>query len=143
NEATSYHNFARAMMADADRNVPAFMIMDVTAIRKYGLGIVKPRTRDLSPFVRDGYLIEAGSIAELAQKLGIDQAGLETTVERMNAFARTGEDADFGKGTTAYHRHNGDPAVGPNPCLGPIEKAPFYAVRLYPGDIGAATGIVT
>ena len=62
----------------------------------------------------------------------------------MNEYARTGTDPEFGRGTTAYHRVNGDASRGlPNPNLGPIGAAPFYAVRLLPGDIGAATGLVT
>ena len=61
----------------------------------------------------------------------------------MNAHAKAGVDPDFGRGTTGYHRHNGDAAHGPNPTLGPLETPPFYAVKLYPGDIGAATGLVT
>ncbi len=32
---------------------------------------------------------------------------------------------------------------GANPNLGPIQQAPYYAVRLYPGDIGASTGFLT
>ncbi len=60
----------------------------------------------------------------------------------MNRFAETGLDPQFGRGTTAYHRVNGDASHGPNPTLGPIRTAPFYAVRLYPGDIGAANGLV-
>jgi predicted oxidoreductase len=61
----------------------------------------------------------------------------------MNRYARTGVDPEFGRGTTPYHRVNGDASHGPNPTLGPIDKSPFYAVRLYPGDIGAAAGLVT
>jgi predicted oxidoreductase len=73
----------------------------------------------------------------------VDGAALTQTVANMNTYARTGIDPEFGRGTTPYHRANGDASVGgPNPTLGPIATAPFYAVRLYPGDIGAATGLV-
>jgi 3-oxosteroid 1-dehydrogenase len=33
--------------------------------------------------------------------------------------------------------------VGPNPCLAPIDKPPYYSLRLYPGDIGTKGGLVT
>ncbi|MCC2675278.1 MAG: fumarate reductase/succinate dehydrogenase flavoprotein domain protein, partial [Ramlibacter sp.] len=94
-------------------------------------------------FLRDGYLVEAPSVEALAARLGMDAGVLSATVGRMNAMARTGVDADFHRGTTAYQRNLGDPAVAPNPTLGPIERAPFYAVRLRPGDIGASAGLVT
>ena len=51
--------------------------------------------------------------------------------------------SDFGRGSRAFDRCHGDPTVKPNPNLGPIEKAPFYAVRMYPGDVGTAGGVVT
>jgi succinate dehydrogenase/fumarate reductase flavoprotein subunit len=80
----------------------------------------------------------------VAQKLGIDPAGLQASVEQMNRCAETGTDPDFRRGETAYQRNLGDPAWGgPNPNLGPLRTAPFYAVRLWPGDIGAATGFAT
>jgi predicted oxidoreductase len=66
------------------------------------------------------------------------------TIERFNGYWQGGTDPEFGRGTTAYQRANGDAAWhGPNPSLGPIERAPFYAVKLYPGDIGASTGFAT
>jgi predicted oxidoreductase len=80
----------------------------------------------------------------MAGARGTDAAGLVDTVARMNEYARTGTDPEFGRGATCYHRINGDASRGlPNPNLGPIGAAPFYAVRLLPGDIGAATGLVT
>lgn len=145
NESTSYHQFGKAMFAaNAGRpTIPCFIITDAVGLKRYGLGMVRLGTRDIRPFVNDGYLVEAPTIAALAQKLKVDAAALEATVAEMNAAARTGVDPAFGRGTTAYHRVNGDAGHGPNPTLGPIATAPFYAVRLYPGDIGAATGLVT
>ena len=31
----------------------------------------------------------------------------------------------------------------PNPCVGPIKQAPFYAVKVVPADLGMSAGIVT
>jgi predicted oxidoreductase len=68
---------------------------------------------------------------------------LAETISEANRFAETGVDAAFGKGSSEYNRFYGDPSVGPNPCLGPIRTPPFYAVRVYPGDIGTASGLAT
>jgi succinate dehydrogenase/fumarate reductase flavoprotein subunit len=145
NESTSYHLFVRAMYESNKKvpTIPAFLITDSVGLRKYGMGMVRPGGKGLAPFLADGYLTEGQTLAELAGKLAIDADGLKETVARMNKYAATGVDPEFGRGTTAYHRVNGDVAHQPNPNLGPIGTAPFYAVRLYPGDIGAATGFVT
>ena len=105
--------------------------------------MVRPGGRGIGDFVRDGYLVEASSLGGLAGRLGIDAAALQFTVDRMNRFAQGGVDEDFQRGGTAYQRNLGDPAVVPNPTLGPIEQPPFYAVTLYPGDIGSIVGLAT
>jgi glycine/D-amino acid oxidase-like deaminating enzyme len=145
NEATSYHLFGRAMF-EANKTspcIPCFIITDSAGLRKYGLGMVRMRTKDIRPFLRDGYLIMGETVDELARRLGIEPAALKTTIADMNRYAETGVDPDFARGTTPYHHVNGDVTAGtPNPTLGPIKAAPFYAVKLYPGDIGAAAGLV-
>jgi succinate dehydrogenase/fumarate reductase flavoprotein subunit len=146
NETSSYHLFGIAMQEEnrKDSSIPSFLIADADAVRKYGIGMVRPGGKGFEPFIADGYLTQADTLEELAAKLGIDPVGLKESVARINAYAVTGLDKDFNRGTTAYQRNLGDPAwEGPNPCIGPLRKAPFYAVRLYPGDIGAATGFVT
>lgn len=145
NESTSYHLFVAAMYAaDAGgSHIPAFLIADAPALRKYGMGMIRPGGADIRPFLADGYLTEGRTPAELAAKIGVDPAGLADSIARMNNFAEAGEDADFARGTTVYERANGDPAHGPNPTLGRLEEAPYYAVRLWPGDIGSATGLTT
>ena len=145
NESRSYHEFVAAMYA-ANRDgctIPAFEITDADGLRKYGLGMVRPGGRGLGPFLADGYLVKAETLSDLAGQLGIDADGLADTAARMNGFAETGDDLDFGRGTTVYERANGDPAHGPNPTLGPVGTPPYYAIRLWPGDIGAATGLLT
>jgi len=144
NESSSYHLFARAMFEHdrASPCIPCFIITDAVGLRKYGLGMVRMGTGNLAPYLADGYLVEAASVAELAGKLNVGAKALQDTIANMNNYARTGIDPEFGRGTTPYHRNNGDASVGPNPTLGPIATAPYYAVRLYPGDIGAATGLV-
>ena len=153
NESTSYHLFALAMQQanqtrPAKPAVPAYLICDAQALRKYGIGMVRPGAKSggkgLAPFLADGYLTQANTLAELAQKLGINAQGLQTSVAKINAYADSGVDPDFQRGVTAYQQNIGDPAwPGKNPNLGALTQAPYYAVHLYPGDIGASTGLAT
>lgn len=144
NESTSYHLFGMAMQATG--SVPAFLVCDASALQKYGIGMVRPGAspRDLAPFLADGYLTQGATLDELAGQLGIDAAGLKASVDQMNRYAGTGVDPDFQRGVTAYQQNIGDATAGTrNPNLGPLHTAPFCAVKLHPGDIGAATGFAT
>jgi hypothetical protein len=144
NEAISYHQFALEMLANPDTAIPAFLIADAVGLRKYGLGMVRPGGWGTKAALADGYLVSGETIEQLAQSLNIDPASLRATVNKMNEHARTGRDSEFGRGSTAYQNHNGDAAAGfTNPNLGPIATAPFYALRLYPSDIGTSAGLVT
>ncbi|MCP8687587.1 FAD-dependent oxidoreductase [Marinobacterium sedimentorum] len=146
NESTSYHLFGRAMFQANEETpcIPAYLITDSMGLKKYGLGMVRPGGRGLKPFLQDGYLSCGNTLHELADRLGIDGNGLAQTVSTFNDYAKTGVDADFQRGSTRYERANGDAGhTGPNPCLGALETGPFYAVRLYPGDIGSSAGLVT
>jgi FAD binding domain len=143
NESTSYHLFALGMQA-AQKAVPAYLVADAKALRQYGMGMVRPGGKGLAPFLADGYLTEGTSLDALANKLGISAEGLARSVADNNAFAQTGVDTQFQRGVTAYQQNIGDAtAGGPNPNLGAISEGPFYAVKLYPGDIGAAQGLQT
>lgn len=146
NELTSYHEFGLAMY-ESHRNVPtipAFLICDAPFIKRWGLGLALPGGRSFRHLVRDGYIVEAPDLASLAAQLGIDPVALSESVASFNAGARTGRDVQFGKGGNAYNRYLGDPTIKDrNPNLGTVETGPFYAVRVYPGDIGTAGGIVT
>jgi 3-oxosteroid 1-dehydrogenase len=89
-----------------------------------------------------GLLTVADSLAALADKVGIDGPQLEQTVARFNAHAREGVDPDFGRGATLHDRYYADKKFRPNPCLGPIEEAPFYALRVEAGDLDTKGGLV-
>ena len=146
NESTSYHLFGIAMQQPnpTARCIPAYLIVDAQGMRKYGLGMVRPGGMGLSGALADGYVVKGETVADLATKLSLPPEGLQRTIDTLNGYAETGIDTDFGRGTTLYQRANGDAAwSGPNPSLGAIAQAPFYAVKLYPGDIGAATGLRT
>lgn len=143
NESTSYHLFALGMQS-AMQAIPSYLIADAKALRQYGMGMVRPGGKGLAPFLADGYLTEGNSLQALADQLGISAEGLAQAVANNNAFAQTGVDTQFQRGVTAYQQNIGDTAAGGrNPNLGEIIEGPFYAVKLYPGDIGAANGLQT
>lgn len=141
NEADSYHACGEAQHRLGA--VPAWLICDSRFLARYGLGMVRPQAGSLRRFIDSGYLVQADSVQALGLALGIDAAGLQACVSRYNGFAERGEDPDFGKGQSAYNQYLGDPEHGPNPCLAPILKGPFYAVEVVPGDIGTACGLLT
>ena len=144
NESASYHDFVSAMIERLARGKTRFwLIADHTFLRAYGLGAMRPFPGRIAPFERKGYVTKASTREDLARKLDIPPAALVASLEQHDKGARTGMDEAFGKGSTAYNRYLGDPENTPNPCLRPITGAPFYAVEVFPGDIGTSTGIVT
>lgn len=145
NEADSYHDFVQAMVAACadEPKVQAWLVCDHATLRRYGLGAVAPFPLPAGRHVRSGYLLKGASLGELASRAGIDPAGLEATVADFNAHAGAGQDPAFGKGAKAYNRFQGDALHAPNPCVKPIETAPFYAIRLVIGDLGTYAGLST
>jgi succinate dehydrogenase/fumarate reductase flavoprotein subunit len=145
NEADGYHDVVTAMLASAPEGEPveAWLVADARFVRRYPLGMAKPRPVPLFPYLRSGYLKRGRTVAELARACGIDPAGLEAAVRDCNENARRGVDPEFGRGATPFNRYGGDPAVRPNPTLAPLEKGPFYAVRVLPGSFGTFAGLAT
>jgi 3-oxosteroid 1-dehydrogenase len=140
NEAGSYMEFGQRMYAR--RAVPSFAILESRLLKNYSWGPVLPG-KPIQPWVDNGYLTKADTIDELARKCGIDVAGLTAEIERFNGFAERGVDEDFKRGASFHNRAMGDPGHAPNPSLGKIDKGPFYAVRIWPLDVGTSGGLVT
>ena len=145
NEALSYHEFVLAMLRDGNDAAarPFYLICDRHFLWTYGLGRIKPFTLHIRRYVKSGELIEAANIDALAEATGIEPTALSTTLKNYNLQAWKGLDPQFGRGGTIYQRHLGDPSHQPNPCVAPIEQAPFYALRIYPADLGTAVGLKT
>ncbi len=146
-ESVSYHRFTRAMY-DSDKSVPtvpAWLVIDAAALRRYGLGRIRPHTPAplLRKYLDAGYLRQGATVRELAATIGVDPDGLEHTVRDTNRFARTGVDEEFGKGTSVFGHQYGDPEHTPNVNLGPIETAPYYAIAVLPTPLGTALGLRT
>ena len=125
----------------ATGSVPAHLVCDHRFIKKYGLGMVKPGGLGLKKWIANGYIITAPTLRELAALIDCDAANLEDSAARMTRYAAEGQDPDFGKGGNASDRAMGDPNHAPNPCLGPVDTPPFYAVRILPGDSTTTLGL--
>jgi succinate dehydrogenase/fumarate reductase flavoprotein subunit len=145
NESNSYHDVGVAMIeaCKGQKETVMWLICDKTTLGKYGLGFVKPAPMPFGKYIRNGYLFEGKTLADLAQVTGIDAAGLEATVREYNTGAVKGVDEQHARGTTAFNRYLADPNHQPNPCVAPVEKGPFYAVKLLMGDLGSFDGIQT
>ncbi len=140
-ESTSYHRFVRAMYAH--ESVPAWLIVDSKALATYGLGMITmphlPRIA-LKKYVNSGYLRQGATLRELAESIGVPAGSLEKTVERYNGFAEMGKDEDFHKGESLFGRAAGDPEHEPNPNIGPVSTAPYYAIRVVPTPLATSFG---
>lgn len=145
NEGVSYHRFMTDLFAAVPPGAePAcWLVCDHAFQRRYGLGAAKPFPVPLGGVLRSGYLKSGRTVAELAASCGIDAAGLTATVAGYNAAARDGRDPAFGRGGSAYTRAQGDPGRRPNPAVAPIERGPFYAVKVVPGSLGTFAGLKT
>ncbi|MCP8689980.1 FAD-dependent oxidoreductase [Marinobacterium sedimentorum] len=150
NEAAPYLEFVDAMYKDharSGKSIPAWVIFDGHFRFNYAMGPLMP-----SQIMPDSRLPKAwhktvywkaDSLEALAGQIDVDAAGLQDTVGRINGFAASGKDEDFQRGGNVFDRYYGDSNVKPNPCLAPIRKGPFYAMRLNAGDIGTKGGLLT
>ena len=145
NEADPYNDLVKQMQeAHQGRAVaiPAHLVFDHAYRAKYPIGGMLPGVTP-QRHLDSGFVMRAETLDDLARQAGIDADGLAATVARFNAMAAKGRDEDFQRGESAFDRFSGDPAVGPNPCLAPLDKPPFYAMKLYPGDLGTKGGLLT
>lgn len=145
NESAPYEDFVRAMRG---RNLaPAWLILDDWHRRRFPLGPLLPglfQPRHLWPRGLDGnWIHRADSPERLAEQISVDAVGLVETLQRFNADAVSGRDSLYGRGESAYDRYYADPAAGLNPCLHPLRTPPYYAVALWPGDLGSKGGLRT
>ena len=150
NEAAPYGDVVHAIYAantGEAPTIPCHLIFDARYRRSYPVGPLGPSKlqpdSSIGNRLRREFLHKAGTLAELAAKIGVDARGLEQTVERFNCQARAGDDADFGRGRSRYDRYYSDAKIRPNSSLAPIVEAPFYAIAVYPGDLGTKGGLVT
>ena len=147
NEAASYHIVGQQMAkreAEHHDASPSWFVFDHEYRHKYPVGPLMPIMPDW--FQRgevQNTLKKGRTLSELAQAMGVETSALSATIQRYNDSAAKGEDPDFHRGEAAYDKMYGDPRVTPNPCLRPLSKGPFYAMPIYPGDIGTNGGLLT
>lgn len=141
NESTSYVDFGHAMLEHGqDRTLPSWWVLDVRHRRRY---LNNAFLGGRKKFFEEGVAVEAGTLEELSQKMGVPADTFRATIQRFNGFAREGVDRDFGRGHDAYDNYYGDPTVKPNPNLGTIAKGPFVAVKIVLSDLGTKGGLLT
>ncbi|WP_313673778.1 3-oxosteroid 1-dehydrogenase [Mycolicibacterium sp.] len=124
-------------------NVPAWLVFDQRYRDRYIFAGLQPGQRIPKKWLDSGVIVKADTIDELARQTGMPLDEFRSTVERFNSFARSGVDADYHRGESAYDRYYGDPTNKPNPNLGEISHPPYYAAKLVPGDLGTKGGIST
>jgi 3-oxosteroid 1-dehydrogenase len=124
-------------------HVPSWMVIDQRYRNRYLFAGLSPRQPFPGRWYKNGTIKKAASLEELAAEIEVPAEALKATVERFNAFASTGVDEDFHRGESAYDKYYSDPTVKPNPSLHVIEQAPFYAVKIVPGDLGTKGGLLT
>ena len=136
------NDLVRAMAGAAGTGpVEAWLIGDAAAVRRFGIGVVRPWPIPFGRHLRSGYLKYGKTLAELAGVCGIDASELERTVTTFNANARNGVDPEFHRGESALEKRNGDPSVTPNPSLRALDRDPFFAVNIVPGDFSTLAGL--
>ncbi len=146
NEALPYIEATHAILegeASGVPHVPAWMVIDQRYRNRYLFAGLGPRQPFPGRWYKEGVVVKAATLEELAEKIGVPAENLTATVERFNGFAASGVDADFHRGESAYDKYYSDPTVSPNPSLHVIDQAPFYAVKIVPGDLGTKGGLVT
>ncbi|RUP05691.1 MAG: FAD-binding protein [Mycobacterium sp.] len=142
NESNSYVEVGKAMYAN--KAVPCWMIFDEGYVRRYVAGTNPVKREHLPPqLVESGAVKRAETLTDLARQIELPAEELVRTVQRFNRFAAKGLDPDFGRGQSAYNDCLGDPGYRPNAAVGPLDRAPYYATRVLPADVGTCGGVIT
>jgi 3-oxosteroid 1-dehydrogenase len=117
-------------------HLPAWRIYDSQFARKYPHAMPNKSV--------PGNYFRADTLEALARQIEVDPGGLVETARNFSDFARTGVDEDFGRGSSVWDRNRGgDPDHKPNPTLGTIEQAPFYAMPFKASYLGTKGGART
>src|ERR1700736_2534120 len=142
NESNSYVEVGKAMYAN--KAVPCWMIFDEGYVGRYIWSANPLKKRRLpEELIERGAVMRGETVGDLARQIDVSADELEYTIARFNDFAAKGLDPDFGRGQSAYNDCLGDPGYRPNAAVGPLDRAPYYATRVVPGDVGTCGGVVT
>lgn len=145
NEALPYHQFVDEVYAHhqdsaSGESVPSWYLFDERMKNHFLLFGMLPGVPVAKSWVESGAIKIGETLEALAEAIEVETERLQATVIRFNEAAKRGIDEDFHKGESAYDRFYGDP-TRKNPNLAPLSRGPFYALPLYPGDIGTKGGV--
>jgi len=145
NESAPYVDAVHAMYdghTPENPHIPAWLVFDQRYRDRYVFAGLPPHRPLPRRWYAAGAVVRADDLPGLAAAAGVDADGLVKSVARFNEFAAVGKDSDYGRGDSAYDRYYGDPRL-PNPNLAALDRPPFYAVKVVPGDLGTKGGLVT
>ncbi|BBZ03493.1 FAD-binding protein [Mycolicibacterium chitae] len=142
NEACDYNSMAGAFQylhpRDGYVNDPAWIVFDHRHLERYGFLGVEPAEQ------APEWFCASADLDELAEKTGIDAAGLARTLTdwNRNVAGDDPRDPEFGRGSSAYDGYWGDPDASTDAgrTLGPLDTAPYYAVPVALGAMGTKGG---
>lgn len=144
-ESVSYMAQSKTILEHSKTSpaIPSYLIVDSQYLEKYMLAGSMPGKKKPKAWFEEGFLLQGETLEDLAAACDIDADALGATIARFNSFVEKGVDEDFGRGSETYDRWLGDSFQQPNETLGKIERGPFYALRIYPGDLGTFGGLLT
>jgi 3-oxosteroid 1-dehydrogenase len=142
NEAQSYMAAGLCMVEHGAADAHHWLICDDRFMRRYIHRTFRGAS-NRDAMVKSKRLYRASTIEELAGACRLPVQAFAETVRRFNTFAKKGRDEDFGRGATIYDCYWADPVHKPNPSLGSLERPPFWAAPIYPGDLGVNGGLMT
>jgi len=146
NESAPYVEAVHAMYGRGDgpgEHIPTWLVFDQRYRNRYMFTGIGPRQPLPGRWFKAGVAAKASTLESLAERIEVPAEALAATVKRFNGFAQTGVDEDFHRGESAYDHYYGDPRNRPNPSLGPLGVAPYYAIKIVPGDLGTKGGLRT
>ncbi|EHM14940.1 3-ketosteroid-delta-1-dehydrogenase [Mycobacteroides abscessus subsp. bolletii BD] len=145
NEAIDYMSFGQRVLEReqaGDRVDTMWFVFDQQYRNSYVFAAeLFPRMPIPQGWYEAGIACQAATLDELAVRMGVPQDAFLATLERFNKACKAGLDSDFARGQSAYDRYYGDPTVTPNPNLRPLERGPFYAVKMVLSDLGTCGGL--
>jgi 3-oxosteroid 1-dehydrogenase len=145
NEATDYMSFGQCLLERERSGNPVetmWIIFDQQYRNSYVFGgALFPRMPIPQSWYEAGIAHRSNDLADLAEMIGVPRTSFSATMTRFNEMSRTGNDADFHRGDSAYDRYYGDPTIGPNPNLRALDQGPFYAVKMALSDLGTCGGL--
>jgi 3-oxosteroid 1-dehydrogenase len=145
NESTDYMSFGQRVL-ELERAGRPVETMWIVFDQKYRNGYVFaaelfPRMAIPQSWYDTGIACRADTLVELGQRIAVPEPRFTETMRTFNEAAHAGIDGDFHRGDSAYDRYYGDPTITPNPNLRPLERGPFYAVKMVLSDLGTCGGL--